>query len=239
MNTTGQTVLITGGSRGIGLALAKRFCDAGNRVIITGRNLQTLSQAKEAMPQIETFVADMANEADLKRLCETYPDVSVLINNAGVQYNYDFTQSYDFSAIQSEIQINITGLIQLVGLYLPKLLQSENAAIVNVTSALGYVPKQSAPVYCATKAAVHSFTQSLRWQLENTSVVVYELIPSLVETEMTAGRGSGKITPEQLVDEFWGAFKQDRFVIPIGQAKTLLLLNRWLPGVAQRILRHS
>lgn len=115
----------------------------------------------------------------------------------------------------------------------------ENAAIINVSSGLGLVPKASAPVYCATKAGMHIFTKALRYQLESTNVKVFEIIPPVVDTDMTRGRGRDKISPEQLVEEFWGNFKKDMYEIPIGKIKLLKTINRFFPGIADNIMKKA
>lgn len=240
MQTNNHTVLITGGTRGIGFHLAQRFLNAGNKVIITGRNPETLTKATEQLAGAIGEVADMTNLDDLKQLHEKYPDVTVLINNAGVQYNYEMLESeQSFERIGTEIQTNFSGLVQLTALYLPTLAQKPESAVINVSSALAFVPKQSAPVYCATKAAVHSFTRSLRWQLEDTTIRVFEVIPALVETDMTAGRTGDKITPKALVDEFWTGYQRDQTQIAIGKVGLLLRVNRFLPSIAERIIRNG
>jgi len=241
MKTTQQTVLITGGTRGIGLAFAEKFLQAGNQVIITGRNAEALAKIQAKHPSIKTAQADMGNLDDLKQLVAQHPGITVLINNAGVQYNYSFTDSDDrLATIRSEIQINLTGLIELTHLYIPHLSRHRESAIVNLSSSLGFVPKENAPVYCATKSAVHTFSRALRWQLESTPIKVFEVVPPLVDTDMTKGRGdNNKIAPSDLVDEFWRAFQANQTHIPIGKAKILLRLNRWLPSVAERIIRKG
>lgn len=240
MQVSGHTVLVTGGSSGIGLALAAKFVSTGNRVIITGRDTKKLQHAKATLPALETEIADMRDSDALRKLATTYPTVDVLINNAAVQFNYQLGDPRtDLQIIDNEIGINLTGPIELIAAFLPSLQQKHEAAIINISSGLGFVPKQTAPVYCGTKAGLHMFSKSLRWQLENTTVKVYEIVPSLVDTPMTQGRGSGKITPEQLVDEFWQAFQHDRYELGIGKTKLLLALNRFVPLLAERIMRYG
>ncbi len=182
----------------------------------------------------------MADGGALERLAATCPDVTVLVNNAAVQNNYDFADTnVSAELIASELATNLSGPLTLIKLLLPQLLARPEAAIVNITSGLAYVPKQSAAVYCGSKAGLHLATRALRWQLEGTPVRVFEVIPPLVDTGMTAGRGSGKITPQALVDEFWPAFARDQAVIPIGKSRLLLLLQRAAPGVADRIMRRG
>jgi len=243
---SGNTVLITGGSSGIGLAFAKQFLQTGNRVIITGRNTEKLANVQADYPEIITEVTDMEDLEALQKLANRYPDVNILINNAGVQYNYEFVDpTVPIELIETELKTNLIAPLQLIKLMLPQLLMKPKAAIVNVSSGLGLVPKQTAPVYCGSKAGLHIATKALRWQLEATSVKVFEVIAPLVDTPMTAGRGKGKITPDALVDEFWDTFGrvwytpnlQHHYEIPIGKVKLLLVLQRWLPQLAEKILR--
>lgn len=240
MQIQGHTVLITGGAGGIGKALAERFLGAGNRVIVTGRNERRLAALRAEHPAIETHIADMADASALEHLAAVCPDVTVLVNNAAVQHTYDFADSSaPAELIASELATNLSGPLTLIKLLLPQLLTRPEAAIVNITSGLAYVPKQSAAVYCGSKAGLHIATRALRWQLEGTPVRVFEVIPPLVDTGMTAGRGSGKITPQALADAFWPAFARDQEVIPIGKSRLLLLLQRAAPGVADRIMRRG
>jgi uncharacterized oxidoreductase len=238
VRTAHHTVLITGGTSGIGLALAKRFLTQGNAVIVTGTNAQKAEAVKRELPTLTVELADMRDRQALEKLVYRYPDINILVNNAGIQYNYEFADSaIELEHITTELDINLTAPLHLTKLLLPQLLSHPTAAIINVTSGLGIVPKQSAPVYCASKAALHSFTKTLRWQLEGTSVRVFEIIPPLVDTAMTHGRGRGKITPEALVEEFWRDFKHDRYEIRIGKTKLLFVLQRLMPSLADRIMR--
>lgn len=240
MRTTHHTVLITGGTSGIGLALAKRFLREGNAVIVTGTNAQKAEAVQQELPALTVELADMRDFQALEKLVHHYPDVNILINNAGVQYNYDFADpAIGPEQIATELDINLLGPLHLTKLFLPQLLRHPTAAIINVSSGLGIVPKQSAPVYCASKAALHSFTKALRWQLEGTSVRVFEIIPPIVDTAMTQGRGHGKITPEALVQEFWRGFSHDRDEMRIGKTKLLFVLQRLMPSLAERIMRSG
>ncbi|HAA27313.1 MAG TPA: oxidoreductase [Cyanobacteria bacterium UBA8553] len=240
MRITHHTVLITGGTSGIGLALAKRFLKQGNAVIVTGTNAQKAEAVQRQLPTLTVELADMRDRQALEKLVYRYPDINVLINNAGIQYNYEFADpAIEPEHITTELDINLLAPLYLTKLLLPQLLSHPTAAIINVTSGLGIVPKQSAPVYCASKAALHSFTKTLRWQLEGTSVRVFEIIPPLVDTAMTQGRGRGKITPEALVEEFWRDFSRDRYEMRIGKTKLLFVLQRLMPFLAERIMRRG
>ncbi|GAB1541247.1 hypothetical protein NUACC21_39170 [Scytonema sp. NUACC21] len=236
--TSNNVVLITGGASGIGLALARKFLKENNKVIITGRNWKKLAEVKEVFPNIITEVADMTNLDALQQLVDKYSDVNILINNAGIQYNYDFTNTeITAELIDTELRTNLIAPLQLIKLVLPHLLTKPNAAIINVSSGLGIVPKENAPVYCSSKAGLHIATKALRWQLETTSIKVYEIIAPLVDTPMTLGRGKGKISTDTLVDEFWQSFTRSRYEMRIGKVKILFFLQRWLPQVAEKILR--
>ncbi len=242
MKLINNTILITGGSSGIGLAMAQKFMSLGNRVIITGRNKEKLESVQQLLPGIVTIPCDLTKQADMDMLVHTieqkYPRLNVLINNAGVQYNYSFTQEADIHhKVVNEIETNLTAPIKLITLLLPLLEGSERSAIVNVSSGLGIVPKASAAVYCGTKAGVHIFTKALRYQLKHTKV--FEVIPALVDTDMTRGRGKGKISPQQLVDEFIRGFEHDKYEINIGKIKLLRSINRLAPSLAEKIMRDS
>lgn len=236
MQTTGHTVLITGGASGIGFALAEKFHAAGNRVIVAGRNQEALAQAAAALPGIVTRTADIALAADRQRLVTEFPDLSILVNNAGIQHNAPLSESGD-DEIEHELKVNFLAPVLLSRAFLPHLQKREEAAIVNVSSGLALVPKQSAAIYCASKAALHSFSKTLRWQLEGSSVRVFEVLPPLVDTAMTAGRGKGKISPAELAREFWEGFQADRFEMLIGKTKLLYFINRLSPAVAAKIMR--
>jgi uncharacterized oxidoreductase len=238
VKTTHNTVLITGGTSGIGLALAKRFLREGNTVIITGTNAAKAEKIKLQVPAVTIELVDMRDRQALDKLAFKYCDVNILINNAGIQYNYDFADpGIPLNHLEIELDINLVSPLYLTKLFLPQLLSQPSAAIVNVSSGLGIVPKQSAPVYCASKAALHSFTKSLRWQLEGTSVKVFEIIPPLVDTAMTRGWGRGKISPETLVEEFWTDFARNRYEMRIGKTKLLFVLQRLMPAIAERLMR--
>jgi short-subunit dehydrogenase involved in D-alanine esterification of teichoic acids len=244
MKTAGNTILITGGTSGIGLELVRQFYALGNSLIIASSNEIHLKSLKECFAGIETIQCDLADSESVKNLVDTcfvkFPNINILVNNAGVQYNYSFIEEKEgYTKIASEIGINLISPFQIAYGLLPSLLQKSEAAIINVSSGLAFAPKKSAPMYCAAKAAIHNGTKALRYQLENTSVNVFEIIPSLVATPMTEGRGKGKITPQQLVDEFMRGFAKDRFEISIGKTKLLRLIQRIAPTFADGIMKNG
>ena len=193
MKLSDNTVFITGGATGIGFALAKGFLELRNTVIICGRNSDKLKQVKERFPEIHMIRCDVTNEDEVKQAFESikkkFGFLNILVNNAGIQYRLDFRKDeHVFKKIEEEIDINLKAVVRLIDVFMPLLEKAPQAAIVNVTSGLGIVPKKSAPGYCATKAAIHAFSKSLRYQLEETSIKVIELFPPFTDTDMTKGR---------------------------------------------------
>ncbi|HYU33637.1 MAG TPA: SDR family NAD(P)-dependent oxidoreductase [Thermoanaerobaculia bacterium] len=203
MELAGNTVLVTGGASGIGLALAERFLRAGSEVIICGRREAKLREAQEAHPQLVTRVCDVAEEAERRALLEwvveTHPGFNVLVNNAGIQRYPQLVQPEDWALSRQEIAINIEAPFHLSTLFVPHLLKQQRPSILNVTSGLAFVPMARAPIYSATKAALHSFTLSLRHQLAGTPIEVIEIIPPAVNTDLG---GPGLHTFGVPLDEF-------------------------------------
>ena len=239
-----NTVLITGGGSGIGLAFAEALVQLGNTVIICGRNAAKLERAKSLYPALHTIRCDISNDQDINLLLETigshFPTLNFLINNAAIQNNYHFLDGTShISAIQQEIDTNLTANIKLIDMLLPILQHQSTSTIFNITSALARVPKENAPVYCATKAGMHIFTKALRYQLETSNIRVFEIVPPLVDTNMTIGRGRGKISPRQVVRESLRAFSQGQYEIKIEKVKFLFALYRLFPGLAEAMIRKS
>jgi len=192
MEFKANTVLITGGASGIGFALAERFIQAGSSVIICGRREDKLKEAQSKYPQLHIRVCNVANPAERTALfawvTETYPGLNMLINNAGIQQRIQLQQKPAWETLGEEVAINLEAPIHLSTLFIPHLLQQERPAIINITSGLAFVPLANVPVYCATKAALHSFTLSLRHQLTGTPITVIEIIPPAVDTDL-GGKG--------------------------------------------------
>jgi uncharacterized oxidoreductase len=242
MKLSQNKIIITGASEGIGKALTMKFLSLDNHIIAVGRNEGKLQELAQVDSKIVPFACDLSKTNELNKLVlfieQKHSDVNMLINNAGIQYNYDFGDEINIlSKIDHEIATNLIAPIKLIAMLIPLLESNPNAAIVNVSSGLGLVPKKQAPVYCGTKAGLHIFTKSLRYQSEK--VKVFEVIPPLVDTAMTQGRGRGKISPETLVDEFIESFKNYQFEINIGKVKLLRFINRIAPSVAERIMKKG
>lgn len=241
MNLSENTILITGGTSGIGFEMAKEFLKKNNKVIITGRNDQRLQQVKEKLEGVVAIKSDISSLEDIKALYQRvekdFPELNILINNAGVMDTINL-QDHKLSAekLTREIDINVKGTIWMNDTFLPLLKGKKNAATVAVTSGLAFVPLPISPIYCATKAALHSYTQSLREQLRNTSIKVFELAPPATKTELLADfdeedmKGITAMSVQDLVANFMKNFANDKFEICPGQASQMRFMSRYFPG---------
>lgn len=250
MNLSNNTILITGGATGIGFELAKEFIQRGNTVIVCGRREDKLEEAKQLLPQLITQqcdLSDMEQRRSLFRFCVTeYPQLNVLINNAGIQREIDFRKGEEeYSNGANETSINIEAVFHLTALFTPHLLQQPSAAIINVSSGLGLVPLVIVPVYSATKAAMHSFSISLRRQLKNTSVKVYELMPPIVDTDLDKGardrRGQTNkgITAAKVAAETMNGLAKDKPEIAIGIIQLLRYGVRFSPAMFLKLINKQ
>ena len=224
MQTKGNTVVITGGTSGIGLAFAKEFSRAGSKVIICGRRKDRLKQIEDQ--GIVTRLCDVADtterESFAKWVLQNYPETNVLINNAGLQLTADLTKPVNPDRIHEEVEINLVAPIHLSSLFAEHLSSKKQSAIINISSGLAFVPLAFMPVYCATKAAIHSLTLSLRYQLKNTPVKVFEIIPPAVDTELGSDRRTDKtqthggMPVNEFIAQAMNAIENDILEAPVG-----------------------
>ncbi|MCX2481563.1 SDR family NAD(P)-dependent oxidoreductase [Pedobacter sp. MC2016-15] len=189
MDLQNSTVLITGGTSGIGLELVKQLTELGTQIIITGRDQDKLAETQRQFPNVQTFQSDVSNPQNIRQLYETvtrqFPDLNIIINNAGEMRLLDLQDTEkSLEDISREIDINLSGTIQMVHQFLPQLIKKDSAAVVNVSSGIAFMPYSVAPVYSASKAGVRAYTQSLRLQLKGSSVKVFEMIPPGVNTNL-------------------------------------------------------
>jgi len=239
MKLTGNTILITGGSGGIGLAFANKLAELDNTVIITGRNQDKLDAALKANPKLVAIKSDAADAKAVKALAADvlakHPKLNVLMNNAGVMIYRNLANPADPNELTSELDINLAGPIRLVSA-LVEHLKTVKGTIINVSSGLAFVPLQAAPIYCATKAAMHSYTITLRQQLADHGVEVIELMPPAVKTDLAPLPDDGKvkvITTDELVALTMKALEKGKTEIRPGQANGLRFMSRWAPGFIQ------
>jgi uncharacterized oxidoreductase len=231
MNLSGNTIMVTGGASGIGLALAKRFLERKNKVIVCGRREDKLSEARTTLPGLITHACDVGearSREDLVRwTIDQFPDVNVLINNAGIQRRVALTETEDWDKTRSEIAINLDAPIHLTQLFYPHFAEKESAAILNVTSGLSFMPLANVPVYCATKAALHSFTLSLRWQLRDTHLKVIEIIPPAVDTDLQApGLHTFGVNVDEFADHVFVELETGSIEIAYGSAQAASQASR-------------
>lgn len=240
MQLTKNTILITGGTSGIGFELAKQLLALGNTVIVTGRDSARLEKTKSLLPDVHTIQSDVTALDGIQSLFNTiktkFPEMNVLINNAGTMKTINLHDAGPIDKVTQEIDTNLNGPIRMVHTFLDHLKSKPNAAIVNVSSGLAFVPLPISPVYCATKAALHSYTLSLRVQLQNTSVKVFDLAPPATATELLHGsmdsddmKGIAIMSVQDMVKAAIRGFQKDQFEIRPGQSNQLKMMSRIAP----------
>ncbi len=237
MNLSGNTVLITGGSSGIGYALAEAFLAASNQVIICARAAERLLDARTRHPSLHTWVCDVSDEESRRNMVDWITDrfhgLNILMNNAGIQRDIDFTHGIDdFQNGENEIRTNLEAAIVLCGLFIPLLAENKQAAIVNVSSGLGFVPSARMPVYSASKAGLHAYSMAIRKQLSSIGIKVFEIVPPAVDTELNplgrAKRGHFKagLSAATFVGSVMKQLEDDRFEIAYGMTEGFINASR-------------
>ena len=230
MKTDKNTILVTGGGSGIGLEIAKLF-SKDNHIIITGRSEERLLKAAAGLQNVSVIPFDITNEEDVNRLVEKvitdFPNLNGLINNAGKGSVYDIIEP-NVNAYQlayDEIDTNFLSVVRLTEKLLPLLVKQDSSAIVNVTSVVAFVPSKGIATYSSSKAALHSYTESLRLALAETPVKVFELMPPLVNTEFSKEiGGENGIAPEEVALQLYQAFENDTYEIRVGDTAEIYKL---------------
>lgn len=240
MNIRHHKIIITGGASGIGKALTEEFLKHDNQIIVVSRDIAKLNHIKQK--NVETYTCDLTQDTERNQFVEwikkEHPDTNVLINNAGVQYNYNVLEEGHFKEkIIKELKINLETPLLLIASLLPIIRKNNNPTIINVSSALARVPKKSAVVYSASKAGIQIFSEAFR--LQQKDVKVFDVIPPLVETAMTAGREEKKVTPQQVAKALLSSMSRDEMKVLVGKVKLLYHLHRLWPCLAIRIMNRN
>ena len=242
MRLTGRTILITGGSAGIGLAFARKFLELGNEVIVTGRRQAVLDDVKSRHPELHAIQGDVADPVQVAALAarvkDQFPKLDVLMNNAGIGIPKNLREpATDLARVMAEMDVNVGGVIRMTSALID-ILTANKGTVINVSSVLAFAPVPALPIYSATKAAVHSYTQSLRFQLEDSGVEVIELMPPAVQTDMTSEfpEEIGMITTDELVKLTFAALKAGTLEIRPGQSNQVAFMRRLAPDLINRQL---
>jgi uncharacterized oxidoreductase len=246
MELQNKVIFITGATKGIGLELAKQLLAKNNTVIIGGRNQLELDKISNEFEKFDTLLFDVLDNKSMSSVCKSFEQefgrIDVLINNAAVLNSGNFAETdFSFEKIETEILTNIASPIKLIKVFIPLLARQQHAAIVNITSGVAYMPMPSLPVYSATKSALQSFTYSLRANLRNTNIKVFEALPPLVATQMTENmpgkaRNMKKISAEECARHIIKGIEKDNYTIHIGSSKSLFWGRRFFPRIVQKQL---
>jgi uncharacterized oxidoreductase len=243
MELKNNTILITGGTSGFGFEFASKLMALGNTVIITGRNARKLEETQKILPGVHTFQSDVSKAEEISDLydqvIEQFPNLNLLINNAGEMRKIILHDEYNLEDITREIEINLMGPVRMVQQFLPHLKRKPNAAIVNVTSGIALGTYPIAPIYSASKSGLRSYTQSLRVQLQHTNIKVFEVIAPgaltpLNDKFMNDEGFNPKMlaSPEKIVEESLTGLQKDHYEIYPGIAKMIRVVARLAPGFA-------
>lgn len=244
MKMTGRTVLVTGGSSGIGLELARQLLERGNTVIVTGRDWGKLNSARKLLPLLHTFQSDVRDPVSIRELflsvSSQFPALDTVVNNAGAMRNIKVLEARELEDLTDEIEINLNGPMRMVQQFLPFLLKRPNGLIVNVSSGLAFVPFPAAPVYSASKAALHAYTKCLRAQLQHSAVTVVELAPPGTETPLFRGEFAVEMKNEKgmdvslMVQQSIRGIEAGHLEICPGLSKVLKVASRVAPSLILR-----
>jgi uncharacterized oxidoreductase len=237
MQLNGKTILLTGGTDGIGRALATQLKAKGAEVVVTGRTAERVAEMQAA--GFETIMAELSSQAGVDAVLAAVKgrDIDVLINNAGAGSDHDFREGApDLGDNDRCIALNLNTPIHLITHLMDVLKAQPEAMIVNVTSGLAIAPRAGGPIYCATKAGLRSYTLALRAQLKDTQIHVLEVLPPVVETKMTIGRGNKKMSPQDCAAQIVDAMEANAKEANVGLTKILRLVYSMSPALARQIM---
>ena len=241
MNHHNKHVVVTGGTSGIGLALVRKLAIDNYVIVISKKGSLPQSLLTGKYP-VQLYHADLASKAEIESVVDQiqkkHRSIDMLINNAAIQYTPEFlSDDFNYDTIETEIDVNFTAVCRLTYLFLPLLLAAEKGEIVNVNSGLAIAPKTGSAIYCATKSALDSFSKSLSYQLEDTSVAVHQAFLPLVHTAMTEGRGSNKLQADDVADRILKGIMRQKGSNDVGKVQLLRLINYLMPPLARRIMK--
>ena len=233
--------MITGGSSGIGLQMAKSFIAAEANVMICARAGQQLEQVKKDNPGFETYGCDLSNPEEVKGLIEKVgAKVDIWVNNAGIFQQYDLLKPDKiFDDLQTELQLNFVAAALAITALVPFLKDKPESAIVNITAGMVYVPLVMYPMYNASKAALHSFTVSARRQLRSTNIQIIEIVPPMVATKLTEGMQGKKVSPDLIANAVIDAITNKKESVLVGQVKSLVVMNKFFPAIMLNLLNKN
>ncbi|CAA0092144.1 putative oxidoreductase [Zhongshania aliphaticivorans] len=235
--------IVSGGSSGIGLAFVSALCKQGYQVVTCGRDKAKLDAVEKQFPSVDTYVCDVASRDDVIKWLEAirpvYPNVVLLVSNAGGLTRVNLQDDFLRSDINGDIYSNLCGAINFISAFLPAVTQTSGGKIIVVGSGFGIAPASYAPIYSAAKAGLHSFCKGLRLQLQGTSVSVTEVLPPVVDTPATAHRNDKKLSANTLVTATLKAAKQGRSELYLGKSRLLPYMMRIAPAITEKIAANS
>ncbi|SFM63440.1 uncharacterized oxidoreductase [Chitinophaga sp. YR627] len=240
-----STILITGGTNGIGLEFAKQLLEKGANVIVTGRNIENLIKTKEQFPEIHTIQCDIDNPDEIRSLhqqiLKEFPDLNIIINNAGIMHSVRPEDvNMELEKVTAEIETNFSGTVRMIHQFLPHLMAKNASAIVNVTSGLAFIPFTISPIYCGTKAGVHVYTQALRLQLRGSNVKVFEVAPPKtdkpLQTAVPEAPNSRDMKVEDMVRIAIRGISKDKLEIRPGLSNVMKWMSRIAPDFFAKLI---